>query len=159
MADPNSSPPPRPLRIRPLAERKNLVRKEDFAGALRAGTDGAINMLRTTWLTLARLFTGQVSTSHLGGIVSISVLTYQFAEWGLPKLLTFLALLSINLAIINILPIPVLDGGQILFLLLEAVRGKRLSERFLNGMQLAGLAFILALVLYVTYNDIMRLVE
>jgi hypothetical protein len=91
-------------------------------------------------------------------IVSISVLTYQFADTGLTKLLYFLGLLSINLAFINVLPIPVLDGGQMLFLLLEKLKGGRLSERFMNAAQLAGLLAIVALVLYVTYNDITRLV-
>ena len=90
--------------------------------------------------------------------MSISVLTYQFADTGLTKLLYFLGLLSINLAFINVLPIPVLDGGQMLFLLLEKLKGGRLSERFMNAAQLAGLLAIVALVLYVTYNDITRLV-
>ncbi|HEX5009745.1 MAG TPA: RIP metalloprotease RseP [Planctomycetota bacterium] len=132
--------------------------QESFAGALRAGVATSLNMLRTTWLTLKKLVTGDVAANNLGGIVSISVLTYQFADTGLTKLLYFLGLLSINLAFINVLPIPVLDGGQMLFLLLEKLKGGRLSERFMNAAQLAGLLAIVALVLYVTYNDITRLV-
>lgn len=134
-------------------------RREDLAGALSAGWQTSLNMLRTTGQTLARLVTGDVAAENLGGIVSISVLTYQFADTGFTKLLFFLGLLSINLAILNILPIPVLDGGQIVFLLLEKLNGGRLSERFLNAAQLAGLLAIVALVLYVTYNDIARLVS
>jgi len=135
-----------------------ILHAEGLPGAMRAGFDTSLNIVRTTWLTLTKLFTGDVATKNLGGIVSISVLTYHFAEWGLPKLLFFLGLLSINLGFINVLPIPVLDGGQIMFLLLEKIKGRRLSERFMNGMQLAGLAAIVLLVLYVTYNDISRLV-
>jgi regulator of sigma E protease len=131
---------------------------EGFGGAVRAGIDTSLNIIRTTWLTLTKLFTGDVGASNLGGIVSISVITYQFAEFGFPKLLFFLGLLSINLGFINVLPIPVLDGGQMLFLLLEKIKGRRLSERFMNGMQMAGLIAIVALVLYVTYNDIAKLV-
>ena len=67
-------------------------------------------------------------------------------------------MLSINLGFINVLPIPVLDGGQVMFLLFEKIKGSRLSDRFMNSMQLAGLVAILALVVYVTYNDIVRLV-
>ncbi len=131
---------------------------EGLSGAMRAGFDTSLNIVRTTWLTLTKLFTGDVATKNLGGIVSISVVTYRFAELGLPKLLFFLGLLSINLGFINVLPIPVLDGGQVMFLILEKIKGRRLSERFMNGMQLAGLAAIVLLVLYVTYNDISRLV-
>jgi len=131
---------------------------ESIPGALRAGCATSLNMLRTTWLTLSRLITGDVAPENLGGIVQISVITYQVADAGFTKLLFFLGLLSINLAFINILPIPVLDGGQMLFLLLEKIKGRRLSERFLNAAQLAGLLAIVALVLYVTYHDISRLV-
>lgn len=132
--------------------------KEGLAGAVRAGFDTSINILRTTWVTITKLFTGEVATKNLGGIVSISVLSYHFAGWGFAKLLFFLGMLSINLGFINVLPIPVLDGGQVMFLLFEKIKGSRLSDRFMNSMQLAGLVAILALVVYVTYNDIMRFV-
>ena len=126
--------------------------------ALVAGYDTSINGLRTTWLTLTKLLNGDVSTKNIGGIVAISKATYEQAKIDPVKLLYLLALLSINLGFINILPIPVLDGGQILFLLFEKIKGRRLSERFLNGAQLVGLVAILALVVYVTYNDIHRLI-
>ena len=141
-----------------FARMRESRQEESIPGALRAGVVTSLNMLRTTWLTLKKLVTGDVAADNLGGIVSISVLTYQFADTGLTKLLYFLGLLSINLAFINVLPIPVLDGGQMLFLLLEKLKGGRLSERFMNAAQLAGLLAIVALVLYVTYNDITRLV-
>ncbi|MBM3985439.1 MAG: hypothetical protein FJ296_07095, partial [Planctomycetes bacterium] len=133
--------------------------REDLAGALAAGWQTSLNMLRTTGMTISKLVTGDVGAQNLGGIVSISVMTYHFADTGLTRLLFFLGLLSINLAILNILPIPVLDGGQIVFLLLERLKGGRLSERFLNAAQLAGLFVIVALVLFVTYQDIARLVS
>ncbi len=132
-------------------------REETLGGSFRAGFDQSINALRTTWLTLTKLFTGEVGGKNLGGIVSISVLSYHFAAYGMAKLLFFLGILSISLGFINILPIPVLDGGQIVYLLLEKVKGSRLSDRFLQYTQLGGLVLILALVLYVTYNDVMRI--
>lgn len=134
------------------------VRHElDLAGALTAGWDASINALRTTGLTLTKLFTGEVSTKNLGGPLSISYITYKQAEWDVAKLIFFLALLSVNLGFINILPVPVLDGGQMLFLLCEKVKGSRLSESFLQNAQMAGVVAILALMAYVTYNDIVRL--
>ena len=136
-----------------------VLHREDLAGSIRAGIDTSLNMLRMTWLTLAKLFTGDVGTKNLGGIVQISVLSYKIADESFTELLCFLGLLSINLGFINILPIPVLDGGQLLFLLLERIKGRRLSERFLNSMQMAGLAAILLLVVWVTYQDILKLMR
>ncbi len=141
------------FRVRPHQERMKL----GLGDAVVMGFHASINGLRTTWLTLTKLISGDVGAKNLGGIVTISVATYQIASSDTVKLIFFLALLSINLGFINILPIPVLDGGQILFLLFEKIKGARLSERFLNGSQLAGLVAILTLVVYVTYNDIARL--
>lgn len=136
-----------------------VLHREDLAGSIRAGIDTSLNMLRMTWLTLAKLFTGDVGTKNLGGIVQISVLSYKIADESFTELLCFLGLLSINLGFINILPVPVLDGGQLMFLLFERIKGRRLSERFLNSMQMAGLVAILALVVFVTFQDIMRLIR
>jgi regulator of sigma E protease len=135
-----------------------VFHKESIAGAIGAGIHTSMNFLRTTWLTLTKLVTGDVAAKNLGGIVSISVISYHFAESGLTQLLFFLGLLSINLGFINILPIPVLDGGQVMFLVFEKIKGSRLSERFMNSMQIAGLVAIVLLVVYVTYQDIKRLV-
>jgi len=136
-----------------------VVHREDVPGSIRAGIDTSLNLLRMTWLTLEKLFTGDVGTKNLGGIVQISVLSYKIADESFTELLCFLGLLSINLGFINILPIPVLDGGQLLFLLFERIKGRRLSERFLNSMQMAGLVGILALVIYVTFQDVMKLIQ
>jgi len=135
------------------------LHREDLAGSIRAGVDTSLSMLRMTWLTMAKLFTGDVGTKNLGGIVQISVLSYRLADESFTELLCFLGLLSINLGFINILPIPVLDGGQLMFLLFERIKGRRLSERFLNSMQMAGLAAILLLVVYVTFQDIIKLIR
>ena len=71
--------------------------------------------------------------------------------------LYFLALLSINLAFVNVLPIPVLDGGHLLFLLIEKIKGSPVSVRVFQYSQVLGLVLVLALVVFVTYNDILRL--
>ncbi len=128
----------------------------DFAGNMKAGLDSSINSIRQTGLTLAKLFTGEVGTENLGGPLAISVITYEAAKWSFAKLLMFLAALSVNLGFINSLPIPVLDGGQIVFLLCEKAKGSRLSERFMQNAQLAGFVAILALMVYVTINDFVR---
>ncbi|MDG2149052.1 MAG: RIP metalloprotease RseP [Planctomycetota bacterium] len=130
-----------------------VVYDMSFLSAMKAGFDSSINSIRNTALTLGKLFTGEVGTENLGGPIAISVITYEAAKWDFAKLLMFLAALSVNLGLINILPIPVLDGGQIIFLLCEKVKGSRLSERFMQNAQLAGFVAILALMVYVTFND------
>jgi regulator of sigma E protease len=110
------------------------------------------NILRT----LKRMFTGKLSIKNLGGIITIGVVTYESAEKGFNNLLYFLAILSVNLAIINLLPIPILDGGHLMFLLIEKVKGSPVSERVVGVSHAIGLAIILALIVFVTFNDIQR---
>ena len=83
-------------------------------------------------------------------------MSYTQAEEGLARLLFFLCFLSMNLAIINVLPIPLLDGGHLFFLLIEKIKGKPVSERVFGYSQVVGLVLILTLVIYVTYNDLRR---
>ncbi len=78
-------------------------------------------------------------------------------QWGFSRFLYFLALLSINLAFVNVLPIPVLDGGYLTFLLIEKIKGSPVSTKVLTYSQVLGLVFVLALVVFVTYNDILKL--
>ena len=72
------------------------------------------------------------------------------------KLFFFLAILSINLAILNLLPIPILDGGHLLFLLIEGIKGSPVSERTFGYSQVVGMVMIMSLMVYVTYQDIVR---
>lgn len=124
---------------------------------IKAGLHSAIYMIKTCYLTLSRIFTGDVAGKNLGGIITIGRASYTFAELGLARLFFFLAILSINLGFLNILPIPILDGGHILFLLIEKIKGSPVNEKIMGYSQIVGLAFILALLIYVTYNDILRL--
>jgi regulator of sigma E protease len=75
------------------------------------------------------------------------------------KLFYFLAILSVNLAVLNILPIPVLDGGHIFLLTVEKLKGRPLSDDVMRYVQYAGLLFVVGLMLYVTFNDIRRVFE
>jgi len=134
-----------------------LTRKLDLIDACKAGFNCSIYMIKTCYLTLSRIISGDVAGKNLGGIVSISVVSYSFAELGIARLFFFLAILSINLGFINILPIPVLDGGHILFLLIEKIKGSPVNEKVMSYSQIVGVVLILALLVYVTYNDILRL--
>jgi len=126
--------------------------------AVKVGAAASWKFIEDSWLTIKGLLTAEVSTDNLGSIITIGVVSYQWAESGLAKLLFFLCMLSVNLAIINVLPIPVLDGGHLFFLLIEKVKGSPVSERVLGYSQMVGLVLILSLLAYVTYNDITRFI-
>ena len=92
----------------------------------------------------------------MAGPIGIAFLTEKSLQLGIGYYLNLVALITINLALVNLLPIPVLDGGMILITLVEMVRRKPLDERYLIFLQRVGLVFILLLVLVATYNDIAR---
>jgi regulator of sigma E protease len=103
---------------------------------------------------LNKLTTGQVPVSALGGPVTIAQAAGYSAFEGMGKLLIFLTMLSANLAVINFLPIPVLDGGHMVFLLWEGIRGKPVGERFVGALTTVGLVFIVTLMLFVLSLDV-----
>ena len=106
---------------------------------------------------LGGLVTGRVSAKLLGGPVMIAHMAGQQARAGVGALLLFIALLSVNLAILNILPIPALDGGHLLFLGIEWVLGRPLSAKGRAIVQYVGMALLVLLMVYVTVNDIYKL--
>jgi regulator of sigma E protease len=140
-----------------LAERTERVVADDFGHALAMGGRLSLDLVKQLYLTLKRMVTGEVSAKNLGGIVRISQVSYQAAERSWTWFLYLMGMLSLNLAFVNLLPIPVLDGGHLLFLLIEKVKGSPVSPRIAGYSQVVGLVFVLMLVLFVTYNDIMSL--
>jgi len=129
-------------------------------GLFDAITLGAAGVYSSSYLILdflGGLFEGE-QYKQLGGPIRIMEMAAETAELGLDYFLNFLALLSVNLAILNLLPIPVLDGGHLTFLLLEAIRRRPLSLRQREILQQLGLVFILATMVLVTFNDLNQLV-
>jgi regulator of sigma E protease len=108
-------------------------------------------------LTLKKMLTGQVSTRNLSGPITIAQVAGDTVDQGWRRFVGLLALLSLSLAVLNLLPVPMLDGGQIMFFTVELVRGKPLSERTqVIGMQI-GLFMVGGLMLLALSNDITRL--
>lgn len=105
---------------------------------------------------LAKMVTGQAA-ADVAGPIGVAQMAWEVAQNGLMKLLGFGALLSINLGIINLLPIPVLDGGHLVALTLEAVRGRPISKERLQLVQMVGLIILLLIMLYATFKDVLRL--
>jgi len=127
--------------------------------AAAMGFDKTWLFLKQTYVTLARLVQGSVSPKHLSGPVGITVIGSRFAERGISYLLYFMGLISVNLAVINFLPFPVVDGGHMVMLAIEKVRGKPLPVSVQSAITLAGLILLAAVFLFVTYHDIVRWVS
>ena len=124
---------------------------------LRYGALLAVNDARLVWHSLGDLVTGAVGVDQLSGPVGVVAVTAQTARRGFTPFWLLMAFISINLGVMNLLPIPGLDGGRLLFLIVETVRRKPLDARVEGYVNLAGLAALFALILYVTGQDVMRL--
>jgi regulator of sigma E protease len=110
-----------------------------------------------TVVSIYKLIAQEIPVNTLGGPILIAQVAGQRAEQGAPYLLHFMAILSVNLALLNLLPIPILDGGHMVFILWEAIRGKPLAVKHREMAQAMGLMLILALMVLVFYQDLMRL--
>jgi len=108
--------------------------------------------------TVVRLVSGRLSAGDLGGPIMIAREASAQARRGLQPLLMFMALISVNLGIVNVLPIPVLDGGHLMFMVFEAVRGRPLSLRVREYALQAGMVLIGGLMIFVVFHDILRIV-
>ncbi|MDQ7003580.1 MAG: RIP metalloprotease RseP [Ghiorsea sp.] len=106
---------------------------------------------------IKRMITSSISADNIGGPIAIAQMAGNTASNGLVYFVMFLAFFSVNLAVLNLLPIPVLDGGMLMFLALEQVRGKPLSMDMQVRFQAVGMLMIMALMIFAFYNDIMRL--
>jgi regulator of sigma E protease len=128
----------------PVAVTQAVPMAVDYTARLTAAIgDGLVQLVR-----------GQVSVKQLGGPITIAQVAGRGAELGLLPFVQLLALLSINLGFINLLPVPMLDGGHLFFYAVEAVRRRPLSARALEWAFRGGLAVILALVVFTTINDL-----
>ena len=106
---------------------------------------------------ITKLITGDISTDTLGGPIMIAQMAGDSAKAGVGSLISFIALISINLAIINLLPIPILDGGHLLFFSIEAIKGRPVSIKIREIAQQVGMFLLILLMILVFYNDITRI--
>ena len=127
---------------------------------LEAASLAASKTWQLTWMTclsLWRMATGAMSLKEsVTGPVGIFMVTSRAAYAGLPYVMGLMAVLSISLAIFNLLPIPVLDGGHLLFLIVEKIRGRVVSEKVYERITQAGIAFLVTLMVFVFYSDAVR---
>lgn len=176
-----SSPPPRimTVEIRPeMSVRKTIFGEDEkawlvgirntgavrlvqhgFWGSAAAGASQASDMLALTWKSFVKLVERVVPLDQVGGPIMIMQMVGKQAHEGIAGLLALAALISINLGVLNLLPIPVLDGGQIVFCLWEMIFRRPVNARVQEYAMRAGLALLVALMLLATYNDLWRIVK
>ncbi len=139
----------------PPADRITI--KRGPLAALRDSVDQTYQISRLTILSIGKLIKGTVSTKTLGGPIMIAEMAGQQAKEGFTNLVFFIAVLSINLAVLNFLPIPVLDGGHLMFFFIEAAIRRPINTRMREIAQQAGIFILIMLMIFVFYNDITRL--
>ena len=146
---------------------ESLFPRDDLLVTVRYGVFSALGKaVNETWdksvfslQAMGKMLTGVVSWRNLSGPVSIADYAGQSAKLGTAYYLKFMALVSISLAVFNLLPVPILDGGHLLYYVAEIIRGKPLPEQYMEIGQKVGLALILMLMAFAFYNDLLRLIS
>lgn len=127
--------------------------------AMVMGLEKSYELTKLIYIGFAKLVQREIPADSLGGPILIVETAAQSAESGFAALLIFMAAISINLAVFNLLPIPVLDGGQLAIIGAEGIMGRPLGEKALGAFQMFGLLVIISLMVFAFYNDIMRLIK
>ncbi|MCK4284005.1 MAG: RIP metalloprotease RseP, partial [Candidatus Brocadiae bacterium] len=136
---------------------RTSLRRYGAIGAVRTGFVNVFKTLSDIFRTLRGFARREVSPRQFGGIVLIAQASYHAAQRGIGMFFYMIAVISGAIAFLNILPIPVLDGGHLLFVAIEKVRGRRIGQKALTIAQTVGFVFLVLLVVYTTRNDILRL--
>lgn len=135
---------------------QNEVKKINIIEAIPYGTDKMVSSVTSILETLGKLVQG-IGVKNLSGPVGIYQVTSQITQDGLLSTLALVGLLSVNVGIFNLLPIPILDGGRIFIILIETLIGRKLNERVQTAIMMAGLLMIVGIMVFATWNDIARL--
>lgn len=125
--------------------------------ALWEGVTRTVEVTALTAIGLYKIVVGQLDRSNIGGPIQIAVAAGEQARQGLPSLAFFTAVISVNLFLLNLLPVPMLDGGHLLFFAFEAVLGRPLSVRKREVAQQVGFVLLMLLMVFAVYNDLARI--
>ncbi len=130
--------------------------EKSIIGSIKSGFEQTYTWTKLIFDSLVKLVTGQFSINDLSGPVGIYNLTDQVVNYGVIRVLSLAAVLSINLGLFNLLPVPALDGGRLFFFLIEALRGKPIDRQKEGMVHFIGFALLMLLMLVVTWNDIRK---
>lgn len=140
-----------------LVEIERLGLIEAITYGFQATWHGITGICVGLWSLFSQAFVGEADFSQVAGPVGIVGMVGDAASYGATALLTFTAIISLNLAVINLLPFPALDGGRLVFVAIEAVTRKRIPPEWAGRVNLVGFGLLMLLMIIVTYNDIVRL--
>ena len=140
----------------PFGAMERLYKAEGVLDAFVMGCKKSVWFIVQTYATLKGLLVRSVSMEAMSGPVGIAAMSYKVVEHSFLSFLYLLAFISANLAVINFLPIPVVDGGVFVLLIVEKLKGRPVGIRVQEIISYAGLSLIIALFLYLTYNDILN---
>ncbi len=135
---------------------KTELRKKGFFGGLLTGARETYYQSKTLVVVLKQIITGERSSKQLGSFITIAQVSGKAMESGIFALLSIIALLSVNLAVINLLPLPVLDGGYLLILVIEGITRRKLQGRAMEYVIIAGWLLIAGLFILTMWNDLVR---
>jgi len=131
--------------------------QHDLLDGLWLGVERTWDVSVLTLRMLGRMLVGDASIKNLSGPLTIADYAGKSASLGLVQYLGFLALISVSLGVLNLLPLPVLDGGHLMYYFYEAVRGKPLSDAWMDRLQRGGVAILLLMMSIALFNDVTRL--
>ena len=135
-----------------------VVDDYSFMGSLSKATQKTVEVIGFTLDSLKKMVLGLISTKNLSGPITIASVANDTAANGISSYISFIALLSISLGVINLLPIPMLDGGHIVYYIIEILRGKPLPDRVQNFASQIGIFMLLGIMMLAIYNDIIRVI-
>ncbi|MEG0995169.1 MAG: RIP metalloprotease RseP [Bacilli bacterium] len=137
----------------------NLSQEKDhgFFAAIRYMIQKTASLFKQMWVTITSLFTGGIKVNQLSGPVGIYSIVGEQSKSGFANILYLIAFLSINVGFINLLPIPAFDGGHIMFLIIEKIKGSPIKAETENMIHNIGFFLLMILMIYITFNDIFRL--
>lgn len=143
--------------IREFGFGTSVKKEKGFVNALKYGAISTYKNSISVFKILGKLVTGKIGADNLSGPIGVFSVIDNVKSSGLESLIYLTAYLSINVAIINFIPIPVFDGGRILLLLIEKIKGKKLNPKIENTLNNIGTILLLMLMVYVTLNDILKI--
>ena len=133
------------------------TKKYGFVNSIKYTAVKTGSLFKQMWITVESLFTGGVKVNQLSGPVGIYSIVGEQSRAGLSSILYLMAFLSINVGFINLIPFPAFDGGHILFIVIEKIKGSPVSSKTENMIYTIGLFLLMALMVYITFNDILKL--
>ncbi|MBL8799223.1 MAG: site-2 protease family protein [Planctomycetia bacterium] len=135
---------------------QHIKKAQNIGEAVQMGTTKTVNFIKMVYQMLQGIVTGRLAVDNIGGPLMIAHTGYKILEYDIFDFILFLGMISVNLAVVNFLPIPVLDGGHFVFLVYEGLRGKPASKKVLIATTWIGLCLIVSLMLFVIFMDVHR---